>query len=507
MAAAVVAAPSPAPVVATPSPAAPAGPRPSIAIVTGAGGSPVGLSDPAGSFARGSHGGSDPASIAAGIDAIRDDEVAAGRYASAVAIDSVVASGPVTRVYLRVAEGPAVTLESLELAGATATRPSTAATISGLKSGRTLTPALLADARERLVASNLFITVGEPRVAPGSEPARARVVIPVEESNASSFQGALGMGSGGGLTGLLDVALGNIGGTGRSAGARWAGLGDGNSNYALRYREPALFGRPVDATFQLDAQVAESLYTQTRWVLGFGVRPASRSQGALALARTGSVYSGVGRGSSSTWSALGRFEWQGLAPRVNPTRGWGASLEMETGKRTESYPGIPTLTRGLLREGATLQTAAPLGGHRVFYARARAEQVTLGEGAFPAEELLYLGGSNGLRGHRDRAYAGNRILAMSLEQRWITSATGGRAYVFFDAARHELDAPVEAGVVTSPGSTSSLARTVLSDGWEMGYGAGLLTRMASGLVGLELGLRPAAALREATIHVRYTSTW
>jgi outer membrane protein assembly factor BamA len=333
------------------------------------------------------------------------------------------------------------------------------------------------------------------------------VVIPVEEANASSFQGALGMGSGGGLTGLLDIALGNIGGSGRSAGARWAGLGDGNSNYALRYREPALFGRPIDATFQLDAQVAESLYTQTRWLLGFGVRPVARTQGALALARTGSVYSGIGRGSSGTWSALGRFEWQGLGPRMNPTRGWGASLEMEAGTRTESYPGVPELTRGLLREGATLQTAAPLGGRRVLYARFRAEQISLGEGAFPAEELLYLGGSNGLRGHRDRAYAGNRMLAMSLEQRWITSPSGGRCYVFLDAARHELAAPVEAGAITAPGSSSSLARTVLSDGWEMGYGAGLLTRMASGLVGLELATRPAAALREATIHVRYTSTW
>jgi hypothetical protein len=47
----------------------------------------------------------------------------------------------------------------------------------------------------------------------------------------------------------------------------------------------------------------------------------------------------------------------------------------------------------------------------------------------------------------------------------------------------------------------------LSDGWELGYGAGLQTRMASGLMGVELGLRPGAALREATIHIRYASRW
>jgi hypothetical protein len=477
-----------------------------VAIVASSNGSPLALADPAGSFARGSRGGADPASIAAGIEAIRDDEVAAGRYAVAVAIDSVVTAGREARVYLRVAEGPTVTLESLEIPGATATKPSTAASIAGLKRGKALNPSILQDARERLVASNLFVSVGDPRVAIGSDPARGRVVIPVEEASASSFQGALGIGSGG-LTGLLDVSLGNIGGSGRSAGARWAGLGDGNSSYALHYREPALFGRPLDATFQLAAQVSESLYTQTRWALGFGARPVPQVRGSVVLAQTGSVYSGVGRGSSSTWSASGRLEWQGLAPRANPTHGWGASIELESGKRTDTYPGYAQSTRTLLREGGSVQAAAGLGGRRVLYGGIRAEQVSFGDGPFPAEELLYLGGSNGLRGHRDRAYAGNRVLAMSVEQRWLTSPNGGRAYVFLDAARHELDQPIEAGVPTGAAPSATLARSVLSDGWEMGYGAGLLTRMASGIVGLELGLRPAAALREATIHMRYSSTW
>jgi len=489
-----------------PTPPAP-GPLRSVAIVTTTGGAPVGSFDPAGAFARGSGGGATPEAIASGIDAIRDDAIAAGRYAASVAIDSVVRSSDQVRVYVRVAAGPAITLEALELPGATATRPSAAASISGLRPGRTLNPAILADARERLVASDLFATVGEPRLQPGSEPARARVVIPVEEASASSFQGAIGMGSGGGLTGLLDISLGNIGGSGRAAGAHWAGLGDGNSDYALSYREPALFGRPIDASFQLQAQVAESLYTQTRWALGFGMRPVPLTQASLAIARTSSVYSGVGRGSSGTWSLLGRVERQGLAPRANPVRGFGASVEVETGKRSDRYPGYPEIQRSLLREAVALQGAASLGGRRVLFAGLRAEQVSLGDGAFPAEELLYLGGSNGLRGHRDRAYAGNRILTMSLEQRWLTGPTGGRGYFFLDAARHELNAPVEAGVVTVPGAAGSLARSDLSDGWEMGYGVGLLTRLASGVAGLELGLRPGAALREATLHLRYSSHW
>jgi len=482
------------------------GPPRVVAVI--AGGAPAaGLPDPARSFDRGCRGDAGPAGIASGIAAIRDDAVAAGRYAAAVSVDSVARVGDEVRVHLSFDPGSPVVVEELEIPGATVTRPGAAAAISGLKPGRRITPALLVDARERLIGSDLFATVGEARVVPGREPGRARVLIPVEESNVSHFEGALGVTRDGGLTGLIDLGLGNIAGSGRTAGARWAGLGEGRATYALRYREPALLGKPIDGSFSLDADVADSLFTQTRWALALGGRPAPRARGSMAFARSGTVYSGLGRGSSETWSVIGRIEWLGLTPQANPASGIAAALELESGNRTERYPGIPEARRGLLRGKASLASAASLGGPRVLYGSVRAERVTLGAGDFPADELRYVGGSEGLRGHRDRAFAGNEIVVFNLEQRWITDPRGGRAYFFLDAARHQLDAPVTAGVAGGLGAAASLARTELSPGWELGYGAGLRTRMASGFAGLELGLAPGAALREATIHVRYASSW
>lgn len=487
------------------------GSRPPIrtphAIAVIAPGPPTGMVDPVRSFARGSRGAASPEAIFAGMAAVRDDAVAEGRYAATVTIDSIIPAGDEVRVHLRVAAGPPVVVETLELPGATTTRPGAAASIAGLKSGRRVTPSLLAEARERLIGSDLFTIVGEARVLPGREPGGARVLIPVEELNSSHFEGALGIAKAGGVTGLIDIGLGNIGGSGRVAGARWAGLGDGHATYSLRYREPALFGKQVDASASLDADVADSLFTQTRWSLAFGGRPVPRTHASLALVRSGSVYSGMGRGSSDTWSVLGRLGWQGLSPRPNPSRGISGSLEFEAGHRIERYPGFPETRRGLLRGKASVASAVPIGGARVLFAALRAEEVSLGDGDFPAEELLYLGGSEGLRGHRDRAYAGNKILALNMEHRWITDSRDGRAYLFFDSARHMLDAPVTAGVAGGTGASASLARTELSDGWGLGYGAGVQTRMASGVAGLELGLRPGAALREATIHVRYASSW
>ena len=476
-----------------------------VLVLSPAGG--VGLPGAERSFARGSRGLTTPEAIAAGMAAVRDDAVGGGHYGADVSIDSIVPAGDEIRIHLHCDPGPPVTVEALDIPGATVTKPKYAATLAGIKIGARVTPALLADARERLLASDLFVSVGEPRVLPGSDPAKARVSIPLEEWNANRFDGALGLASGGGLTGVADLALGNIAGSGRSAGARWAGLGDGRSTYALRYREPALLGKPVDLSFALDADVADSLYTQTHWSAALGGSPVHSARATLGFGKESVVYSGLGRGSSDTWSFDAKLDVQGLRPRLNPTRGMSATIEGEGGSRIDRYPGIPESKRGLLRGAADLAAAIPLGGPRVFAMHARGERVSLGSGDFPVEELRYLGGSEDLRGHRDRAYAGNRILAINLEQRWLTDPRGGRAFLFFDAGYQSLDAPLGTGLATGVGAPASLARTELSPGWEMGYGAGIQTHMASGLAALTLGFRPGATPREATIHLRYTSSW
>jgi outer membrane protein assembly factor BamA len=275
-----------------------------------------------------------------------------------------------------------------------------------------------------------------------------------------------------------------------------------------------LLGRPVDASLALEGSLAESLYTETRWSLRLGSLLFPRARATLGVERRGAVYTGVARGGSSTWTLTTTAAWDGLLPSGNPSRGGSARLALDAGRRREDMPGFPELSRGLLRASIELQGAAPLGASRAVFASIRADAVTVGGGdGFPAEELRYLGGSEGLRGHSDRAYAGDRVLAASLEHRWL-AAGDSRTYLFLDAGYHGLGGPVAAG--GSPLSLgdgalaarpASLARTELSGGWEFGYGAGLRTRLASGSVGIELGLAPGTPVREAKLHLHYSSRW
>jgi len=459
-------------------------------------------------FLRVDGGRTDPRSILDGLLALRAEAQAKGRFGAEATLDSVVLADSATaRVYVFLHPGPPVTVDSLDLGGASM-RPSVAGSIAGLTKGRVITPEVLEDARERLMASELFASVGEIEVVPGSDPGRARVIAPVVESRSSHFEGALGIQQAGGVTGLFDLALGNIGGSGRAAGARWAGYGEGRSEYAAHYREPSLFGTPLDGQIGLEAQVADSLYTETQWSLGLSGRPVRNARAGATVRHSGSAYTGAGRGTSSTWSLEGRLAWSALLPLANPVRGMSITLTGEGGRRSESYPGFPPARRGLWSGSLAWEAARSTGKNRVLYAAVRAEGVSLGGEAVPAEELRFLGGSEGLRGHRDREFAGDRILATTLEHRWLTGARGGRVFLFVDGARHELTAPVEAGSARGiPDLGASLARTELSTGWDFGYGAGLRSPVGAGTVGIELGFAPGAPLRESKLHLRYTTDW
>lgn len=464
-------------------------------------------------YAKASRGATSVDAVAAGLSALRDVLIDAGYYGAEVGLDSLSmeAGAAPACAHLRVVSGVPAVVEAVELPGATATRPATAATIAGLRPGTRIRPPVLAEARERLVQSGLFVLVGDPRVTPGAGPGGVRVSIPVEEERTSRFEGAVGIAREGGITGLVDLVLGNIAGSGRTAGFRWFGPGEGRSEYAAHYREPTLFGRRADLTLELNAQVADSLFTETRWSLALGYRPAASSRATLAVSRSGSTFTGPARGSSETWSLAARAGVDKLVPALNPTGGFRISASGEAGRRHELFPGFPEQARGLFRGDFELAGVSRLGPRRALAMSVHARGAALNGGTFPAEELSFLGGSEGLRGHPDRAFAGSRVVSGSIEQRWITDDRGGRLYLFADAAGHDLTRPLAAGSVPLPSSgaaaSASLARTMLSPGWEFGYGAGLRTRMASGLVGLELGLAPGEPLRRATIHVRYASTW
>ena len=76
-------------------------------------------------------------------------------------------------------------------------------------------PVRLEAARRRIAELGVFRRVGEPRIGTLGDD-RGVVTFPLEETAASSFDGAIGFqGEGQSVTGLADLQLGNLGGSAR----------------------------------------------------------------------------------------------------------------------------------------------------------------------------------------------------------------------------------------------------------------------------------------------------
>jgi outer membrane protein assembly factor BamA len=130
--------------------------------------------------------------------------------------------------------------------------------------------------------------VGEPTVEPEG-PGLARLIVPVEEARANTFDGAIGyQGESKTLTGLADVRLENLGGRARQAGLFWEGRGSGRSEFRVRYLEPLLFGQNWRGEVLLSQFNEDTLYTRTRLAgrFTFGVGGGGEREKARKAGKT-----------------------------------------------------------------------------------------------------------------------------------------------------------------------------------------------------------------------------
>jgi outer membrane protein assembly factor BamA len=143
---------------------------------------------------------------------------------------------------VRVFESDSILVRALEFEGATVTKRSVMEKSMGNLVGLPYNRARLAQSRQRLADLGVFTSVGEPRVEPFGA-GGARVIVPVTEAQANSFDGAVGyQGDTKTLTGLADVRLDNLGGRARQGQLYWQGRRQGPLEFRVRYAEPLLFG-------------------------------------------------------------------------------------------------------------------------------------------------------------------------------------------------------------------------------------------------------------------------
>ncbi|MBU8870075.1 MAG: hypothetical protein KOO60_04260 [Gemmatimonadales bacterium] len=376
---------------------------------------------------------------------------------------------------------------------------------SGLKAGALFRNSDLDRAVERLVARDMYQTVGIPDVylTPAVDTVGIHFPI-VERRKVNRVQIVLGLSrkqddSGSRISGQVDLDLPNLAGTGRRLQVGWRDDGSDNSRFGFSYLEPLAFGTPLDMGVALDHAVETDLFTRFKvdntWSL-----PVVASWGLeVGLGWDRSTFPTGDLEGTRRVRALGAVEHQ----RGDRSRsGWEGRAGLETAWRSAIYSTAldNSEVSGNLGQASTQRILMGdfsgekwVGSLWSLAGRASYRQLRGEERAAPLSEQFRFGGATTLRGYREDEFHGTSAAWGALELR-IGSPRGSRLYTFCDLGYFEFWA-LDPALSADPGF-----RTLRRDRpW--GFGLGLLARTTGGDLSLAIGFPGTVDFQVAKLHV------
>jgi outer membrane protein assembly factor BamA len=388
--------------------------------------------------------------------------------------------------------GPRVYLASLDLKGATTTRPEAVARAIGFEAGGLYRQSRIEEGLRRLERSGLVAGVGGAELVPGDDPAHSRLRLTVREAATGSLAGIVGYsGLDERLSGYLDFRLNNIGGTGRRLAARWSAIEKASTLYRLAYREPYLFGRPLDAAVALEHTIFDTLYATTRSELAIFWRLGGRTEASLTAGLDNVVItSGLNRSQSSGRYTVG-LDYDGRTPPNAPRTGLLLGGRLSRGKTLSGTFGDKAsgALEPVLNSGFRAETYRPIGRHGVLALLLTARSLETNAAPVPQFELLPLGGALTLRGYREEQFYTPGFALAQLEYRILSDRNGSGVFLFTDVATF---APLDAEATIWPDFEHT----------KVGYGAGLRLGSRVGRLGLDYGLAAGEGPLDGRIHLR-----
>ena len=382
---------------------------------------------------------------------------------------------------------------------------------AGLYQGNVFRHSDLTRARQRLLARDLYTTVGEPIVYLTSAGDTVGIHIPVvPRRKINRLQVVLGLsrsedGSGSRLSGEVDLRLPNMAGTGRSLQVGWRDDGLQRSRFGFSYLEPLAFGTPLDMGLALDNEVEEEAYTRFRldniwrlpvvalWGIELGVGwdrvtyPVGNLERTSRVRARGAVLHRRGDRTRSGWEGLFAIETAWRSAALRPAE------ESET-------PTTAQLGEAIIQRIFEVDSAGELWLSRTLSLGARASfrQLTGGDPNVPLAEQFRFGGAASLRGYREGEFHGS-VAAWGSVEALIGRPGGSRLYTFYDLGYFEFR--------TLDPLAADPADLLQIRGWPRGYGLGILAVTPAGDISLAVGFPGTVDFDQAKLHITLLETF
>ncbi len=402
-------------------------------------------------------------------------------------------------IYLKIDKGLKSKIDKIEIIGNSKTADYVIARELRIKLGELYSQKIIDELPDRLNRLGFFEPVNSPNFYINSSN-KGVLVINVKEKQTNNFDGIIGYIPGNGkgepgyITGLVNVSLRNLFGTGRAAAIRWQQYNRASQNLQLKYLEPWLFGYPFNLTGNLEQRKQDTTYVQR--TLGVTLEYlANESVSAAVFISTESVIPTVNANnifsvynSSSVTTGI-NLKIDTRDDPYSPTRGF---LFMNTFSFSQKKINGPAafITPALNTNFNLRRITLDLDG---FYELFNRQVAALGlhgrdlQGSFlEVSDLFRLGGAKTLRGYREDQFLGSRIFWSNLEYRLLLQKrTYG--FIFFDTGYYYRKAEPERNILKQKG-------------FKIGYGLGLNLETGLGVINVSFALAKGDSFSDGKIH-------
>jgi len=320
--------------------------------------------------------------------------------------------------------------------------------------------------------------------------------IVVKEKVTNNFDGIIGyvpsIGKEKGyFTGFINLGFRNLFGTGRTALIRWQRENRTTQELELRYSEPWIFNFPFNLSGSMFQRIQDSTYIQRNYEASLEYLASSEisasimisSQSTIPVERKNKVFTVFN--SSSTTTGI-NFKIDTRDDYYSPKKGilFSNSYKYTFKKINGPAEFISEKTKtelNLQRLEIDFEFFKELLSNQIAALKVHARQLKGSD--IEISDLYLLGGTNSLRGYREKQFSGTNILWSNLEYRFLLSART-YTFLFFDA-----------GYISRENYTENLSRE-----FKIGYGFGLNVETGIGILGVSFALAKGDSFSQGKIH-------
>ncbi|MAT58616.1 MAG: hypothetical protein CMF23_11660 [Ignavibacteriae bacterium] len=323
--------------------------------------------------------------------------------------------------------------------------------------------------------------------------------ISVEEKETNNFDGVVGYVPGndnekGYFTGFVNISLRNLFGTGRGAAFRWEQLSRETQEIEIKYLEPWLFSYPFNINLGLFQRKQDTTYVQRHINVQLDYLATEEISAGFIFETQATIPTDNGTNqftvfNSSTITTGVNFQIDSRDDFYAPTSGVYFLNSYKYSRKKINGP--ERFITSQTETNITLQKIEV--DFNTFFEIFNRNIIAIGvhgrelQGSFfEISDLYFLGGTNSLRGYRERQFQGNRLLWSNLEYRYLLTRRSF-AFAFFDSGYF----------LRSEDQSRNIQK--ISD-VKLGYGIGINLETGLGVLGVSFALAQGDSFSEGKIH-------